>query len=53
MGTAKVSLAYLCGQSSRTGQAHGPDKSPVFMGGAAVSMRLKDSSAAGGHLQAR
>lgn len=40
MGTAKVSLAYLRGQSSPTGQPHGPDKSPVFMGGAAVSMRL-------------
>lgn len=40
MGPAKVSLAYLRGQSSPTGQTHGPDKSPVFMGGAAVSMQL-------------
>lgn len=40
MGTAKVSLAYLQGQSSPTDQTHGPDKSPVFMGGAAVSMQL-------------
>lgn len=39
-GTAKVSLAYLCGQSSPTGQTHGPDKSPVFMGSTAVSMQL-------------
>lgn len=40
MGTAKVSVAYLRGQSSPTGQAHGSDKSPVFMGGAAVRMQL-------------
>lgn len=40
MGTAKVLLAYLCGQSSPTGRAHAPDKSPAFMGGAQASMQL-------------
>lgn len=35
-----MSLAYLRGQSSPTGQTHGLDKSPFFMGGAAVGMQL-------------
>lgn len=40
MGTAKVSLAFLQGQSSPTDPTHGPDKSPVFSGGAAASRQL-------------
>lgn len=37
---ASMSLAYLRGQRSPTGQTHGPSKSPVLMGSAAVSVQL-------------
>lgn len=55
MGTAKVSLAYLQGQSSPTDQTHGPDKSPVYgrcSSKHATVVAPNDSSAAAGCLGA-